>query len=109
MDHPSIDAAPPSTPPQGVALGRLVRFVVSEGDARAIKELAQPGNDRSIVAGEIRAGIITRIWNAEQGMVNLHVLLDGPSTFWATSVSYHDRAGEQGLVVGHSWHWPERV
>lgn len=84
---------------EGVTEGRIVHYVLSNGDHRA-----------AIIARVFAGGEMT-------GVVNLYVFLDGendkhvphgaeyaPGIVWATSAHY-DEAGDKE----HTWHWPERV
>ena len=81
----------------GLTVGRIVHYVLSNG--------------------EHRAAIVVRDWQEPSGSVNLYVFLDGandtntahgaeyaPGVIWATSAHY-DAAGDKE----HTWHWPERT
>ena len=92
---------------EGLAVGRFVHYVLSNG--------------------EHRAAVIVRTWETGtdvRGLVNLQVFLDGsndyatlplsggvaitqgtpPAIWWCTSVLNDD----EGKAPG-TWHWPERV
>jgi len=101
----------------GLTVGRVVHYVLSEKDAQIINDRNAIGNDLSLEerilalvyhgGNRVREGqhcamVIVHIWNSE-GFINGKVLLDGLSDFWATSLYYSD------LKVPGSWHWIEKA
>lgn len=73
--------------------------------------------------GEVRPAIVTRVLSEKAGMINLHVLVDGPNDAdseaaggWIGTVGFDDPGtiGERwipgdfraGYLLG-TWHWPE--
>ncbi|TAL13930.1 hypothetical protein EPN95_04555 [Patescibacteria group bacterium] len=60
--------------------------------------------------GEHRPAVIVKVWNKENGMVNLQVFTDGVNDgplyesglLWQTSVEHSD------AKMVRTWHWPER-
>ena len=78
---------------QKPSIGRIVIFVYPEGEEHLKK------NNRAVEA----PAIVTRVWDAEVGMVNLKVQNDGSENTWAPSVKYSEEP------VPYSWHWPARV
>lgn len=104
---------PVTDPGGGVALGRIVHFVVGESDIQRLRECG--GNESSTVEGDLRAATIVRVWN--DTTVNLRVHTDAPRDYWATSVQFMDdgdaleklAAGGQAEYRPRTWHWPPRV
>jgi hypothetical protein len=106
-----------STPAPSV--GRIVHYALSQHDAETINRgrrdahltrkdsdteprtgyVAHEGNHTS--EGDVFPAVIVRVWNETVVTVNLHVLLDGSDTHWATSIA-------EGAGPGR-WAWPERV
>lgn len=91
-------------------IGRVVHYRLSDQDEqRIIDRQNRPLPDgRSPLANSVRAGdvfpaVIVRVWDAttEAPLCNLHVLLDGELTHWATS-------RPEGTDPG-TWSWPPRV
>lgn len=99
-------------------IGRIVRYVLSEADAAAIRRrrVAKPhehtwpmgaqahvGNPPS--KGDVVPLIVVRVFPDEFGPdipgVNGQAFLDGNDSLWLTSV-------REGAVPG-TWHWPSRV
>jgi hypothetical protein len=79
---------------EGLTEGRIVHFVLPDGNH----------------AGEHRAAMIVKVWNATTGYVNLQVFIDGSNDYpqatgpmWATSVEYSD------VHEPRTWHWIERA
>lgn len=94
---------------EGVAVGRVVHFVVPDGQGYRV----HPGSPRPHLAG-----IITQVWNPDSGYVNLTVFPDGTNQFdsgggniatslvrWETSVLFDASADP----APRTWHFPERV
>lgn len=82
-------------PMDGLTEGRIVHFVMPNGDHRP--------------------AIVVKVWNKESGLVNLQVFTDGlndspihsdesPGLMWATSIT-PDESGQRG----GSWHWIEKA
>lgn len=101
----------------GLTVGRVVHYVLSEKDAQSINERNSIGNDLSseervpaivyhggnrVREGQHCAMVIVHVWDKD-GMVNGQVLLDGVSNYWATSVRYSD------IKASGSWHWIEKA
>lgn len=87
---------------EGLAIGRIVHFVLPSGRS----------------AGQHRPAIVVRLWGTPTAdytpAVQLQVLTDGTNDFdretpgadgllWATSVPYSEEPKP------YTWHWPERV
>lgn len=73
---------------KGLGIGRVVHFVMNNG--------------------EHRPAFVVRVWDKENGTVNLQVFTDGfndNAAFveWQTSVPYFEDQRP------YSWHWPEFV
>jgi hypothetical protein len=85
-------AALPADYTRGLAEGRIVHFVLQDG--------------------QHRPAIVVRLWDKAAGTTNLQVFTDAlndggvyaSGLHWATSV-LPDPAGEKP----YSWHWPERA
>lgn len=82
-------------PIKGLAVGRIVHFVLVGGPH----------------AGEHRPAIIVRTWsNYDPGLVNLQVFTDGTNdgqeggTLWQTSIHHDPDEKKPG-----TWHFPEYV
>ncbi|MGA9771664.1 MAG: hypothetical protein WBV94_21720 [Blastocatellia bacterium] len=78
---------------KGLIEGRIVHFVLPDGPR----------------IGEHRPAIITKVWNADPGTVNLQVFMDGlrdngGTTRWFSSVLPDEENKREG-----TWHFPERV
>jgi hypothetical protein len=102
----------------GLTVGRLVHYVLTETDAKEINEAHQAANETPtadripgiqyhvgnlVTAGEHCGATLVKVWNKENGYVNLKVQLDGQDDYWATSKSYSDQK-EPG-----TWHWIEKA
>lgn len=102
----------------GLTVGRVVHYVLSEQDAQIINDRNSIGNDLSaeeripaiayhggnrVREGQHCAMVIVHVWNGE-GLVNGQVLLDGLSNYWATSVRHSGETKAPG-----SWHWIEKA
>jgi hypothetical protein len=102
----------------GLTIGRIVHYVLTETDAKEINDKHAAANqtpitDRApglqyhvgnpVTAGEHCAAVIVQVWNKGNGYVNLKVLLDGQDDHWATGKSFSDQK-EPG-----SWHWIEKA
>src|SRR5216110_3234321 len=84
---------------EGLVAGRIVYFVVDAATAEAIAQQrfgVVYGND--VDAGDIVPALIVKVWSGV--CVNLKLLLDGPDTYWATSVEY-----SADPATPRSWHW----
>lgn len=76
-----------SIPEKKPTVGAVVHFTLQQGRS----------------AGEVRAGIVVRVWDS--GVINMQLFVDGTNDQgaegpWLTSVHY-DAAGERG-----TWNWP---
>lgn len=123
-DYPVVDA--PTNPPpapkvvdgQKPTLGRIVRYTLSEQDAAEINRRRTTGREiqnmltsgrwpegaqahvgNSVSKGTVVPAIIVAVWGAV--CVNLHCVLDGTDSFWATSRN-------EGALDGQ-WAWPPRA
>lgn len=82
------------------SIGRIVVYVLTEEDARAIGALSGRKNHPS--AGEEYPALIVRTWGVEPtSAVQLQVFYDGDGSYWATSRVQGDQPG--------TWHQPPRV
>lgn len=102
---------------EGVTNGRVVHYVISDSDAQEINarryaadipkdekiEAIQYHVGSVVNAGDHCAMVITRVHNAEIGLINGKVLLDGIDDHWVTSRSYSDEK------MPGSWHWIEKA
>lgn len=101
----------------GLTEGRMVHYVLSEWDAKAINEKldnAIQRGDRDVVGNQAIAGqhvpaVVVRVWSGELGMVNLKCLLDGSTDYWATSRRFHYPAAPGDLFEPQTWHWIEKA
>jgi hypothetical protein len=82
------------------SIGRIVRYKLSDDDALSININRQESQSLGNVAwpGDVYPAMVVRTWDTS---VQLQVFLDGPDTYWATSVLEGD--GER------QWSWPPRV
>jgi hypothetical protein len=102
----------------GLIEDRIVHYVLTDTDAKEINAAHTAANQtptasripgiqyhagNSVAAGEHCPAVIVKVWNKENGYVNLKVLLDGEDDYWATSKSYND-----GKEPG-TWHWIEKA
>ncbi len=76
-------------------LGRIVLYKLADYDCSDSSKV------NGAKAGDVVPAIITKVWNAETGCVNMTVFVDGPAPMWKTSVLPSD--AEAG------WSWPPRV
>jgi len=84
----------------GLVAGRVVYFVFDETSAHSVAEERAAFGDKGnqVKAGDIYPAMVVRTWGNDN--INLKVMLDGPDTFWATSVGFNaDRK------TPRSWHW----
>jgi hypothetical protein len=81
----------------GLVVGRIVYFVVDEyiRDGIAQQRVGTGGN--RVYVGDIVPALIVRVWGNVS--VNLKLMLDGPDTYWATSVVY------DAYKAPRTWHW----
>lgn len=87
-------------PDQQPTLGRIVQYVLNEGDVAAINQMHPDKSKRNPVrAGQTLPAIVVATFGGTT--VNLRVLLDGYGEYWATS-----RQEGDGPFY---WHWPARV
>lgn len=95
-----------------ISIGRIVHYTLAAHDAEVINRrrvpLAAPwpsgamvhvGN--SVTEGDEFPLIVTRVWDAEAGLISGQVLLDGSDTLWVASVTPG--------VGPCNWFWPPRV
>jgi len=90
----------------GLVPGRIVYFVFDAWSAKDVVRQRErlhladlPADGNAVQAGDIVPAMVVRVWDTDIGSVNLKVILDGPDTYWATSVTYS--AGKRP----RSWHW----
>lgn len=104
-------------PEQKPSSGRLVQYVIGQGDEESIASKFGDQFGRTLNkprVGEAYPAMIVRVFSDE--CVNLKVELDGEPVFWATSRRY-DAGGTSDTpgaptersYEGGTWHWPERV
>ncbi len=80
---------------EGLTEGRIVHFVLVDRHGEQVH----------------RPAIVVRVWNKENGSVNLQVFTDGSNDgevyksgiWWGTSVSHSEEPEP------YTWHWPERA
>ena len=86
----------------GLVVGRIVYFVVDKDTENAVAHQRVGTGGNPLHAGDIVPAMVVRVWDVNLGYVNLKLLLDGPDTYWATSVTY-------APIIEHpmprSWHW----
>ena len=102
---------------EGLIVGRVVHYVISEDDAKAINARRTEANQippseklpgvqyfvgNSVEAGEHCAMVIVKVWNSD-GLINGKVLLDGRDEYWTTSKSFSDEKKP------YTWHWIEKA
>jgi hypothetical protein len=87
-------------PDQTPTLGRIVQYVLNEGDVAAINQM-HPDKSKynQVRAEQTLPAIVVATFGGTT--VNLRVLLDGYGEYWATS-----RQEGDGPFY---WHWPARV
>lgn len=91
----------------GLVARRVVYFVFNQTAAHAVERqrLRSPGSGETggggnpVRVGDILPALVVQTWGAESTSINLKVMLDGPDTYWATSIPY-DAAKTPG-----TWHW----
>jgi len=102
---------------EGIAKGRIVHYVLTEADAVAITDRRVPGVGHGeswpagaqahvgnpAVPGEHVPAMIVEVFMAE-GCVDLHCILDGNDSFWATSRMFDKKEKTHG-----TWHWIEKA
>lgn len=85
-------------------IGRIVHYRLSQQDLDYIASRVSqsyPGPSpllNALQEGDVCAAVVVRVWDVG---INLHVLLDGQLTHWATSRPEGTEAG--------TWSWPERA
>lgn len=89
------DTSSDPKPLAGVTEGRVVRYVIRDG----------------VKAGEVRAGIISRVINAETGLVDITVFYQGPfdGRRMDNSTEYTPMVNHDADKSNGTWHFPERV
>lgn len=101
----------------GLTVGRVVHYVLSEGDAQEINKLHEAANiprdervpgiqyhtGNHVDAGDHCAMVVVKVWNPDIGLINGKVLLDGMDDYWAMSRSFSDEKKPS------SWHWIEKA
>lgn len=101
----------------GLTVGRVVHYVLSEFDAQTINERNAAAKDlavadrvpalqyhggNKVAEGQHCAMVIVHVWSAA-GTVNGQVVLDGASNYWVTSRQFSETK-EPG-----TWHWIEKA
>jgi hypothetical protein len=84
---------------EGLIPGRIVYFVFDVESALQVKRDRFGREGNPVNAGDIYPAMVVRVWDQEQGLVNLRVFLDGPDVYWVTSVKY------DGMREVKTWHW----
>ena len=94
----------------GLTVGRIVHYVVSESDAELIlQKRAESGNASCNLpwVGQHYPAIVVAVFENEYGQnhpgVNLQVFMDGNDSHWVTSRKYSEDK-EPG-----TWHWIEKA
>lgn len=95
---------------EGLTVGRIVHYVMSQNDANAIlQNRSGAGNSFCNLpwVGQHYPAIIVAVFENEYGQnipgVNLQVFMDGNDSHWVTSRKYSEDK-EHG-----TWHWIERA
>lgn len=85
----------------GLKAGRIVYCVISESMLQEIVSQRKVGGywGNELKAGDVVPAMVVKVWSASSGGANLKLMLDGPDTFWATSI-VHDAEKK-----AHTWHW----
>jgi hypothetical protein len=97
-----------------VSRGRIVRYVLTEDNAKEINRRrvagyghgegwsagAQAHVGNAVIGGEHVSMIVTAVWSLDTGCVNGQCLLDGSDSLWVTSV-----LNDENMLPG-TWHWP---
>ena len=116
--HPDENQNSVPATPVPPTVGRIVHYVLCESDVEQInrrripfsqiKERTHsekwPDGVQAHVGNEVKVGdvfpaVVVALWSGT--FVNLHVLLDGSDTFWATSRQF-------GTTPAY-WYWPPRA
>lgn len=93
-------------------LGRIVLYVLGEGDVAEIDRLVPMVNAagrqarNAVHPGQALPAMVVAAFGGST--VNLSVQLDGIGTYWATS-RQEGTVGADGSVQLGRWHWPPRV
>ena len=104
---------------EGLAIGRIVHYVLSIVDAEAINRRRQHAVNHmeehrnnatgvqvhvgnTVQKGMVYPVMIIRVWSTN-GLINGQVFLDGNDLYWVTSIEF-DEKGREG-----TWHWPEKA
>ncbi len=109
---------------EGLTVGRMVHYVLTEDDATQINRRRTDGGSvqsrleagtwpagaqahigNTAEAGQHVAAVVVRVWS-DSGMVNLKCLLDGNDDFWASSIPFQAQS-PQAPVSQRTWHWIE--
>jgi hypothetical protein len=105
----------------GLIEGRIVHYVLTEQDVKAINrrrtgqnishvDPSWPKGAQAHIGNDVQAcehvpAIVVRVWDrtGPTGTVNLQCLLDGNDQLWVTSTQYSD--GKEP----RTWHWIEKA
>lgn len=102
----------------GLTVGRIVHYVLSEQDAGEINDRrkaanqapkaerlpgAQYYNGNRVEAGQHVAMGIVAVWN-QDGLINGKCFLDGTDEHWVTSKSFDNEEKKP-----YTWHWIEKA
>ncbi|MFJ4787578.1 hypothetical protein [Streptomyces sp. NPDC088794] len=113
MSHPGLNDVEPAGsspvplpgpsvfwPPRAPQIGHRVFYRLSGTDVRAIARQRVAANTRAphVRAGMVLPATVVRASGTVSDPCNLHVLLDGPDTYWAEKVVCGDSDG--------TWAWP---
>jgi hypothetical protein len=89
---------------EGLVVGRIVYFVADQFTSEDIAKRRDGAAERGVGAGgnvvrpgDIVPAMVVQVWS--DVCVNLKLMLDGPDTYWATSVTYAEDHGQR------TWHW----
>ena len=88
----------------GLVAGRIVYFVIDHTAAADIARQRIGTGGNPVAIGDVYPAMVVKVW--EGTIVNLKVMLDGPDTYWATSVQYDEwTPGAESLPTPRTWHW----
>lgn len=87
---------------EGLVAGRIVYYVFDQGAVDRVHYDRQMAGQfgHPLKPGDVYPAMVVRVLDGDAGLVNLTVMLDGPDTFWATSVPSALMPESHG-----TWHW----
>lgn len=87
---------------QTPTIGRVVHYTLTDYDVTYLQALNSDESLGNTRVGQVVPAVIVAVWSPT--LVNLHVLLDAPLAYWATSRALADEEHTAGR-----WRWPERT